>query len=226
MPARQRVPDLGQVEQAVDPGIRGLGHHVLARHRADGTAARRLNQPGQDARSGVDGRGAVPGLAGIAASSLRDRVGAARRGRASRARPRPRSTRSIAGIALSSAPVLSVIRNSRKALFCTMLLARAGSAMPGELDDDPVVPRPSGPRGSATPNSSMRLRSTVSARSMSRLGIGRHPLALIELERQVHAALEVEAALERHPRDLHVAHDAVLPPLADRLGPREEVEDR
>ena len=42
--------------------------------------------------------------------------------------------------------------------------------------------------------------------------VGRDPLALVELEGEVHAALEVEAALERHPGDSRVAHHAVVRP--------------
>ena len=54
-----------------------------------------------------------------------------RPGAASPLMPMLRSTRSIAGMAFSSALVSSVMRNSRNALRCTMALARAGSSMPG-----------------------------------------------------------------------------------------------
>ena len=48
------------------------------------------------------------------------------------------------------------------------------------------------------------------------LGIGRDLLRLIELEGEVHAALEVEAPLERHPGHGGVAHHAVGAALAQR----------
>ena len=83
--------------------------------------------------------------------------------------PRPRRVRSIAGRAFSSALVLSVIRNSRNALRCTMALARAGSVMPASsttMRSSPAF----WTSGSSMPNSSIRFRSTVSARSRSRLG--------------------------------------------------------
>ena len=83
--------------------------------------------------------------------------------------PRPRSVRSMAGSAFSSAPVLSVMRNSRNALRCTMDLARAGSVIPASSTTIRLSPAFC-TTGSSTPNSSMRLRSTVSARSRSFLG--------------------------------------------------------
>ena len=75
----------------------------------------------------------------------------------------------MAGSAFSSALVLSVMRNSRKALRWTMALARAGSVMPASSTTMRLSPAFC-TSGSSTPNSSMRFRSTVSARSRSRLG--------------------------------------------------------
>ena len=75
----------------------------------------------------------------------------------------------MAGSAFSSALVLSVIRNSRKALRCTMALARAGSVMPASSTTIRLSPT-FWTSGSSTPNSSIRFRSTVSARSRSFLG--------------------------------------------------------
>ena len=54
--------------------------------------------------------------------------------------------------------------------------------------------------GSETPNWSMRVRTTLSARSIASRLVGDGALRLVDLEREVHAALEVEAALERHAR--------------------------
>ena len=56
--------------------------------------------------------------------------------------------------------------------------------------------------GSETPNSSMRLR-TTRMRAVERLGlVGDGALGLVDLERQVHPALQVEPALQRHARDV------------------------
>jgi len=46
------------------------------------------------------------------------------------------------------------------------------------------------------------------------LGMGGDLLRLVELEGQVHAALEIEAALERNPRHRVVVHDASGPARA------------
>ena len=103
-----------------------------------------------------------------------------------------RSTRSIAGIAFSSASVLSVIRNSRKALRCTIALGPLGVVDAGKLHHDPLVADLLDHRlGDAE---------LVDALPEHRegevdvaLGIGRDLLRLVELQREVHAALEVEA---------------------------------
>src|SRR5262249_13356597 len=58
------------------------------------------------------------------------------------------------------------------------------------------------------------------------LGIGRHLLALVELEREVHAALQIETPLERDPRVLDVVHRAVGTALTQGHGAREQKGDR
>ena len=106
-----------------------------------------------------------------------------------------------------------------------MALARAGSSMPASsttIRSSPTF----WISGSVTPNSSMRFRSTVSARSRSRFGIGGDLLGLVELQGEVHPALEVEAQLERHPLLGAVVHHARLRsalPHGDVAG--DEVED-
>ena len=55
--------------------------------------------------------------------------------------------------------------------------------------------------GSDTPNSSMRVRTTLIARSSASDLFGDGALRLVDLEREVHAALQVEPALERNARD-------------------------
>src|SRR6476661_7791231 len=66
----------------------------------------------------------------------------------------------------SSACVLSVIWNCRKAEFCTSASARARSSMPGSSTTMRSLPTFC-TTGSDTPNSSMRLRTTFSARSIA-----------------------------------------------------------
>ena len=141
-PRGQSVPHLGDVEQAVDPRDTRLPDTMYAPGiGVDGAAAGGLDQRRENARcrrrprrwcppalpespqaawcTALARRAPVAGAA-LDAEAAEDPVH--RRESPSRARP-----------------VLSTMRNSRKALFCTMFLARAGSAMPGELDDDPVV---------------------------------------------------------------------------------------
>ena len=108
--------------------------------------------------------------------------------------------RSIAGSAFSSAPVLSVILNSRKALRWTMALARAGSVMPASSTTIRLSPT-FWTSGSSTPNSSIRFRSTVKRQVEILLGIGGDLFGLIQLEGEMHPALKIEAPLERHPGD-------------------------
>ena len=132
--------------------------------------------------------------------------------------PSPRRVRSIAGRAFSSALVLSVIRNSRNALRCTIAFARPGSVMPASsttIRSSPGLLH----QGLLDPELVDALAQHGEREIEVPLGIGRHLLRLIELEGEVHAALEVEAALERDPGDHGVAHDPVAPAFAQGDGP-------
>ena len=111
--------------------------------------------------------------------------------------PRPRSTRSIAGIAFSSALVSSVIRNSRNALRWTMALARAGIVDPGQLHHDPLVAHLLD-HGLGDAELVDALAQHGQREVEVPLGIGGDLLGLIQLQGEVHAALQVEAELERH----------------------------
>ena len=57
------------------------------------------------------------------------------------------------------------------------------------------------------------------------LGIGRDLLRLVELEGEVHAALEVEPVLDRLAEDRGVTHDTIRAQLAHRLLPGNEGKD-
>ena len=92
----------------------------------------------------------------------------------------------------------------RNADFCTSRFARCGSSMPGSSTMMRSLPTFC-TTGSDTPNSSMRLRTTLSARSIASALFGDDALGLVDLEGEVHPALQVESALERHA--VHVCRD-------------------
>ena len=139
--------------------------------------------------------------------------------------PRLRSVRSMAGRAFSSAPVLSVMRNSRNALRCTMALARAGSVIPASSTTIRLSPT-FWMSGSVDAELVDALAKHGERKVEVALGIGRDLLRLVELEGEMHAALEVESQLQRNPLLLPVDHDTGLRiALADGDGPRHQEED-
>ncbi len=106
-----------------------------------------------------------------------------------------------------------------------MFFARTGSVTPAsELDHDPVAPDLLHHRlGDA------ELVGTLAEHLEGPLDIhrrvGRDLARLIELEREVHSALEVQAEPDRDPFDLEVPHHAVGAPLADGDLAGDQVDD-
>ena len=76
---------------------------------------------------------------------------------------------------------------------CTILMARSRSSMPGISTMMRSLPA-FWTTVSETPMPSMRVRTTLSARSIASLLFGDRALRLVDLEREVHAARQVEPA--------------------------------
>ena len=99
----------------------------------------------------------------------------------------------MAGIAFSSALVSSVILNSRKALRCTMRLGPRRIVDAGQLHHDPLVAHLLDHRlGDAELVDALPEHGEGEIEVA--LGIGGDLLGLVELQGEVHPALEVEAA--------------------------------
>jgi hypothetical protein len=95
----------------------------------------------------------------------------------------------------------------------------------GQLDDDAIVARllHDGLRDAELVDSG----ADDLERAIDRIGlIGNRALGLVDFERQVHSALQIEAVLERHPPDRRVVKRPVGPAMAYLDVARENSPDR